>query len=89
MKIEKKAWPEFFEKVRLGEKKIDLRIADFPIKTGDVLVLKEWDPIKKIYTGKSIERQVRNVVNLPGDKIFKMYKKEDIEKYGFNMIEIV
>jgi len=89
MKIEKKAWPEFFEKVKSGDKRIDLRIADFPVKTGDILVLKEWDPAKKVYSGRIIERKVGNVVNIPGDKIFKMYKKEDVEKYGLNMIEIL
>lgn len=89
MKIEKKAWPEFFEKVRLGEKKFDLRLADFPVKAGDTLVLKEWDPAKKVYSGRSIERKVGNIVNIPGNKIFKMYKQEDVEKYGFNIIEII
>ena len=32
-----------FELVKSGKKKFELRLADFDIKEGDTLVLKEWD----------------------------------------------
>jgi ASC-1-like (ASCH) protein len=44
MKIEKKIWPEYFEKIKSGEKTFELRLADWQCTAGDVLVLKEWNP---------------------------------------------
>ena len=55
MEIEKKTWPGFFEKVARGEKSFEVRLADFECKAGDILVLKEWDPASKKYTGRSID----------------------------------
>ncbi len=46
--INKKIWPKYFELVK-SNKKIKLRLADFNIKEGDILVLEEWDPRKKRY----------------------------------------
>jgi hypothetical protein len=43
-RIEKKAWPEWFQLVWDGEKTYEYRLADFEIEPGDVLVMKEWDP---------------------------------------------
>lgn len=57
MKIEKKTWPEFFEEILNGKKKFELRLADFDIKSGDILVLREWDPETKDYTGRKIEKK--------------------------------
>ena len=45
--IHKKVWPEFFEKIISGKKKFELRLADFEINEGDILVLEEWDKDKK------------------------------------------
>jgi len=56
MKIEKKIWPEFFDKVKNGDKTFELRIADFDCNTSDVLVLKEWNPQIKQYTGRFIKK---------------------------------
>jgi len=41
MKIEKKVWPEYFEKILNKEKNFELRLADFECKKDDILVLKE------------------------------------------------
>ncbi|GEM_PF-5186419 len=35
MKIEKKVWPEYFEKILTGEKKFELRLADWQCQAGD------------------------------------------------------
>ncbi|MCD6279632.1 DUF3850 domain-containing protein [Candidatus Micrarchaeota archaeon] len=45
--IEKKIWPKYFELIQQGKKTFEIRLADFEIKEGDVLLLKEWDPEKK------------------------------------------
>ena len=54
MKIEKKVWPEYFQKIIDGVKTYELRLADFECNQGDVLVLKEWHPKTKEYTGRTI-----------------------------------
>lgn len=54
--IKKKIWPEYFELVSSGKKRFELRLADFDIKEGDILLLEEWDPNTKQYTGRKIEK---------------------------------
>ena len=83
MRIEKKIWPEFFERVQSGEKNFELRLADFECTPGDTLVLKEYDPKTKSYTGRNIERTVTYVTKVEG---LKTYSKEDIEKFGLQII---
>lgn len=83
MKIEKKIWPEYFQKILNGEKKFELRLADFECKPGDVLVLKEWNPGTKEYTGKSIEKEVTYVIKT---KDVKFWPEKDMKKYGFQII---
>ena len=83
MKIEKKTWPEYFEKVLSGEKNFELRLADWECKAGDVLVLREWDTKTKDYTGRQIEKEVSGVVK---SKDLSVSTKDDIEKYGWQVI---
>lgn len=86
MIVEKKAWPELFEKVLRGEKNADLRIADFEIKAGDTLVLKEFDPETKAFTGRKVERKVSAVTRL--DRLFEMYSEKDLKQKGLLLIEM-
>lgn len=83
MEVRKKAWPVFFERVLSGKKKFDLRLADFEIKEGDILILEEWDPETKEYTGRKIEKKVGYVVKTKDEK---HYTEEEIDKYGFQVI---
>jgi len=83
MRIEKKAWPEYFQKVLDGVKTYELRLADFECKPEDILVLKEWNPDTKEYTGRVIEKEITYVIKT---KDTKFYSKEDIEKHGFQII---
>ena len=83
--IEKKTWPDYFEKVKSGVKNFDLRIADFDIKTGDTLVLKECDPKTESYTGREISKEVTFVLKT---KDAEFWKPEDIEEYGFQAISL-
>jgi len=36
--IHKKVWPEYFEQILSGRKKLELRLADFEVREGDTLV---------------------------------------------------
>lgn len=84
MKIEKKTWKDLFEDVKSGKKKFDLRLADFKVKPGDTLVLREYDPKKKEYTGRQIEKKVTYVLKT---KDLKFWPKKDTEKYGYQIIQ--
>ena len=61
MKIAKKVWPQYFEAILSGKKTYELRLADWECQEGDILVLKEWDPRTKKYTGRQVEREVTYV----------------------------
>jgi len=83
MKIEKKIWPGYYEKILSGEKKFELRLADWECQSGDILVLKEWNPEIKQYTGRQIEKEVGYVLKT---KDQKFWNNEEVEKFGFQII---
>lgn len=83
MTIEKKVWPEYFQKIVDGVKKYELRLADFEAKEGDTLILKEWDPKTKEYTGREITKKVTYIIKT-NDITF--WPKEEVEKYGYQII---
>jgi hypothetical protein len=87
-KIEKKAWPELFEKILSGSKTFDLRVNDFDIDEGDILVLKEWDPKTKSYTGREIEKTVGFVGKWTIDELTKFWPRKDIEDKGLQVISL-
>ncbi|MDP2218500.1 MAG: ASCH/PUA domain-containing protein [Methanolobus sp.] len=55
---ELKILAEFFEPVRNGEKTFELRKDDRAFRVGDVLILREWDPRTKEYTGRELRKHV-------------------------------
>lgn len=85
MRIPKKVWPKYFEKLLSGEKKVELRLADFACSPGDILVLQEWDPETQQYTGRTLEKKVTYVLRTK-DQSF--WKKDDVEKFGFQVISL-
>ena len=86
MKIKKKVWPEYFERLLGGFKTYELRLADFECNPGDVLVLEEWDPKTGDYTGRTLEKTVTYVDKFKIDKLF--WPKEEIEKHGLQVISL-
>ncbi len=79
----KKVWPEYFQNILDGRKTYELRLADWECKEGDKLILKEWDPEKKDYTGRKIEKEITYIGKT---KNLNFWKKEDVEKYGYQII---
>lgn len=84
--IKKKAWPEYFEKVLSGEKTYDLRLADWKIEPGDVLLLQEWDPEAQICTGREISKKAGYVGKTKPNDI---WTNEEIDKYGYQIISLL
>lgn len=85
MKIQKKILPEYFEEIQSGHKTFELRLADWDCTSGDILVLKEWDPDNKEYTGREIEREVGYVLKT---KDVKLFPPADVEKFGYQIISL-
>lgn len=83
--IQKKIHPNFFNLVKTGKKKFELRVADFKIKYGDILDLREWDPKKKRYTGRNMQKKTGYVLKFPLDKFGQ---KKLIEKHGLYIIQL-
>lgn len=83
--IKKKTWPEYFNLVKNGKKKVDIRLADFPINEGDILVLEEYDPEKEEYTGREIKKKVKSIIKFNPTR---MHRIEDIKEFGFYIIDM-
>ncbi|MDP2641580.1 MAG: DUF3850 domain-containing protein [Candidatus Yanofskybacteria bacterium] len=84
--IKKKIWPEYFEAVASGKKKFELRLNDFDVHEGDTLVLEEWDPKTKQYTGRKTEKRVSYVGKFKIDQLF--WPEEEIKEKGVQIISL-
>lgn len=56
-----KIWPDFFAKVRRGDKTAEIRLDDRDFRIGDKLVLREWKPRAKRFTGRFEERVITDI----------------------------
>lgn len=95
--IVKKILPEWFEKVASGEKKFELRLADFDIKEGDTLRLEEWAEdgaatgvtvgggASRYPTGRSIEKVATYVRK--ADLADWLKKQPELLEKGFYVIQ--
>ncbi len=88
MRIEKKVWPEYFQQIVDGKKTFELRLNDFDISEGDILILKEWDPSIRDYTGRTIEKSVGYVGKWKIEELTKFWPREDIDKKGLQVISL-
>lgn len=88
-RVEKKVWPEYFQKIFEGKKTFELRLNDFDIEEGDILVLKEWDPNTKDYTGRELEKKVGFVGKWKIDDLTIFWSKEEIENKGLQAISLL
>ena len=87
MEIRKKCWPEWFAKFCSGERTFELRLADFVLKTGDVLVMEEYDPKTKEYTGRIAKFKCKKVEHSAKNPL-QFYKLKDVKQNGFWIIQM-
>jgi hypothetical protein len=80
MRIEKKVWAEYFNDILSGIKNFELRLNDSEYNIGDILVLKEWNPETKKFTGRLIEKKITYILKT---KDLNFWSKDEIEKYGY------
>jgi len=83
MKIIKKCNKKYFELVQSGEKKFDVRLADFEVKKGDTMILKE--SINGKETGRDIEKKISFVLKT---KDLHYWSNEEINKFGHVIIQL-
>ena len=82
--IEKKVWPKYFEAILNGKKNFEIRLADFDAKEQDILILKEYNPETKQYTGRELRKEITYVAKM--NKLDKFWTKEEIDKFGIQII---
>ena len=88
-RIEKRLWPEGFQRVLEGAKTYELRLGDFEIAEGDVLVLHEWNPKTSAYTGRVLERIVGHVGKWRGSDLEMYWTAEQIRTHGLQAISLL
>jgi hypothetical protein len=58
-----KTWVGYFEEVKAGTKKFEVRVDDRAYEVGDQLLLRDWDPEKKKYTGEELLVKVTYILD--------------------------
>lgn len=59
--VELKIWPEPFTAWKEGRKRCEFRKNDRDFVVGDKLVLREWNPDTKQYTGREMTAEVTHI----------------------------
>lgn len=69
---EQKTWPEYFQEVQKGNKTFEIRKNDRDFKKGDILHLKEFEPMRSTisnpndgYTGRELKAEVTYIITEP------------------------
>lgn len=70
---ELKTWTEYFNPVNLGNKTFEWRKNDRDFKVSDFVILKEYNPETKEYTGRDCVRKITYILNGPGFDIPEGY----------------
>jgi len=83
--IRKKNWPKDFNLIKTGKKHVQARVADFRIKKGDTLLLEEWNPKTKKYTGRTLRKKVKEVIKF---RLSEFGQKRLIERKGLYLIQL-
>jgi hypothetical protein len=63
-----KSWPESFNAIRSGAKAHELRRNDRGFQVGDALILREYDPKTRTYSGREIVAEVTYVTSRANSK---------------------
>jgi len=82
--IKKKITPKYYKLVKANKKRFELRLADFKIKTGDTLILQEWNPKTKKYTGRELRKKINFILKF---KLNDFGQAKEIKKKGMYVIQ--
>lgn len=80
-----KSWPESFTAILTGRKRFEVRRFDRPYRTGDQVLLHEWDPLVD-YTGRKATYLIGFIQHgppmPPGWCAFELLALEDVNRYA-------
>ncbi len=77
---ELKTWPVPFERILDGHKTHEYRKDDRGFTKGNLLRLREWDPIKKRYTGRALDTVVTDLCRGPDWRIPEGYVVMSVQR---------
>jgi ribosomal protein S17 len=60
-----KTWPEYYQQITSGAKPFEVRKNDRDYKTGDRVLLQEFEPDSGKYTGKEAEFRIGYILHGP------------------------
>jgi len=86
-RVIKKVLPEYFQDILDGKKKYELRLNDFDINEGDILVLEEYtsaDLATRKPTGRTLEKEVTYLRKFKIQDLW--WSEEDIRDKGIQII---
>jgi hypothetical protein len=62
-KHELKSWVGLFEPLLTGAKTHDIRVMDRDFQVGDICLVREWEPIKREYTGRQLYYEITYITS--------------------------
>lgn len=77
---------EYFDAMLSGQKTFECRLNDWECEAGDVLILEEVDDENMQYTGRVIRKKVGFIGKT---KDFTWFSKDDVDKYGYQIISLL
>ncbi len=80
---EKKIRQKHFQAILDGTKMFEVRLADFTCSEGDILLLKEYNPETKEFTGRTIQKVVTSICNT---KNIPFWSEEEIREHGLQVL---
>jgi hypothetical protein len=80
--VTKKIYKQWFDRIASGEKKYELRLADFDLEKGDILRLEEWE-------GEEWKKEDRKPTGRFLEKKITYLRKVDLQKWIENQPELV
>ncbi len=63
-----KSWIGLFDPIAAGHKPYDLRVLDRDYRIGDICLLREYDPLKRIYTGREVTVEITWITSSSGQE---------------------
>ena len=77
-----KIWSLYFKEVLTGRKTFEYRLDDRGYLAGDHLILREWNPFTREYTGRYIECYVPYLYNCGNNYVIMSIWRESDVKYS-------
>lgn len=82
-----KSWPHQFGAIIEGRKTAELRKNDRGYQVGDRLLLREWDPFRNLYTGRSAKAEITH--KLDKDNVCAVSREALLPEYAILSIKLV